>query len=97
MSAKQVLTPTPICEACWIKKHARWEPESVDDTGNILMRLKGIDLPDKVSFGSVETCNECTKLTVAGFYELRDPRVTFQANLPLPAAEDSEMFGDDEQ
>ena len=67
----------PICEACWLKKHAHWEPESVDSTGNILMKLKGVDLPDKVSFGSVETCSECNKLTVAGFYEVKDPTVYF--------------------
>lgn len=96
MSARQVLRPMPICEVCWLKKHARWEPESVDSTGNILMKLKGVDLPDKVSFGSVETCSDCNKLTVAGFYEVRDSSVYFAANSSAPSFDEPQRLEEDE-
>ena len=80
MSAKQVLSPMPVCEVCWLKDHAHWEPQSVDDTGNILMRLRGVDMPDKISVGSVETCSECGKLTISGIYEMKNPNVTFASD-----------------
>lgn len=86
----------PICEVCWLKSHARWEPESVDSTGNILMKLKGVDLPDKVSFGSVETCSECSKLTVAGFYEVKDSSVYFATNSSSIGSEEHQPSEEEE-
>jgi hypothetical protein len=77
MSARQIMSPMPVCEACWIKEHARWEPESVDDTGNILMRLKGVDVPQKLNTGNVEVCSKCGEITVSGIFELTDPQVVF--------------------
>ena len=62
-------TPQPVCEKCWLKDHTHWEPESVDDTGNILIRLKGVDVPIKYNTGQVETCSECGEITVAGIIE----------------------------
>lgn len=76
MSANREFTsPMPVCEVCWIQEHAKWEPESIDDTGNILMRLKGVDVPQKVNTGSVEMCSSCGKITIAGIFELRDTQV----------------------
>lgn len=62
--------PAPLCEVCWIEKTAVWEPHSMDDSGNIMMRLKDVDVPVKYNTGMVETCERCGKLTVAGIYEL---------------------------
>jgi hypothetical protein len=74
-TSRDFTTPMPVCEACWIRDHARWEPESIDDTGNILMRLKGVDVPQKVNTGSVESCSVCGGITVSGIFELRDPQI----------------------
>ncbi len=49
MAAEPVISPVPICEACWMENHARWEPESMDKTGRIIMRLKGVDVPIKLT------------------------------------------------
>ena len=84
MSAEPVSYPVPICEVCWLKEHARWEPESVDSTGNILMRLSGVDVPNKVNNGAVDVCIECGKITVSGIYDLRDPRTVVNSNHPEP-------------
>jgi hypothetical protein len=70
MSEERVETPQPTCEKCWLKEHARWEPESVDDEGNILFRLTGVDVPLKYNTGAVESCHSCGELTIAGIYEL---------------------------
>lgn len=67
----------PICEACWVKEKAQWEPESMDDDGNILMRLRGIPLPDVLLTATVENCVECGSLTVVGIYKLREPEIAF--------------------
>ena len=45
-----------ICESCYLEDHTRWEPESMDENGTILMKLVGVDVPDKVNTESVETC-----------------------------------------
>jgi len=74
-AAREFTSPMPVCEACWIKDHARWEPESIDGSGNILMRLKGVDVPQKVNTGSVESCSVCGQITISGIFELRDPQV----------------------
>jgi|SRR5210317_179660 hypothetical protein len=73
MSAERVMAPLPTCEACWLKDHTQWEPESCDDDGNILMRLKGVDIPQKYNTQTVEVCSQCGKITISGIYELRDP------------------------
>lgn len=69
--------PEPICEACWVKKNAQWEPESIDDKGNILMRLKGVPAPPRHETGAIETCSECGSITVVGFYSMNQPEITF--------------------
>ena len=45
----------------------------MDDTGNILMKLIGVDVPEKVNTGEVEVCCMCGSLTVCGIYEFKDP------------------------
>lgn len=77
MSAEPVGIPEPICEACWVKKNAQWEPQSIDDNGNILMRLKGVPTPPKYEIGTVETCYECGSITVVGIYKLQKPEIVF--------------------
>lgn len=84
MSGERVQHPVPMCEVCWLKEHARWEPESIDDTGNILMRLTGVDVPVKVNTGAVEVCGDCGKITVAGIFDLRDPEVIVNSQHPEP-------------
>lgn len=43
----------------------------MDAKGKILMRLTGIDVPEKVNNGNVEVCVVCGGLTVAGIFELK--------------------------
>jgi len=69
MSAERVETPEPICEKCWLKEHTHWEPESVNDDGDILFRLKGVDVPVKYNTGQVETCYECGEITISGIFD----------------------------
>lgn len=72
MSDDPVLVPVAVCEVCWLLDHSRWEPHSMDADGKVLMRLLGIDVPEKVNDGSVETCSICGSVTIAGIYEFRD-------------------------
>lgn len=74
MAAEPLYVPTPVCEVCWLIEHTIWEPESVDENGKVLMRLIGVDVPEKVNTDSVDVCSACGAITVAGIYELRDPK-----------------------
>ena len=71
MAAEPVISPLPVCESCWIENNAKWEPESMDINGRILMRLKGVEVPNKVNNGSVEICSMCGSVTIAGIYEMK--------------------------
>lgn len=85
-----------MCELCWLKDHARWEPESMDDTGNILMKLTGVDIPRIVHAGSVEICCKCGKITVCGIYEMTDPKlVLYSGNRPKTKYELEEVEEED--
>jgi hypothetical protein len=64
--------------------HAKWEPESMDKTGRILMRLKGVEVPQKINNGSVEVCAMCGAVTVAGIYELKLTSEVYFTNKPSP-------------
>jgi hypothetical protein len=77
MSSQRSEVPRPTCEKCWLKEHAHWEPESVDDEGNILFRLKGVDVPLKYNTGAVESCRLCGEITVSGIYELTEEEPKF--------------------
>lgn len=77
MDGVKKLEPMSVCESCWLMDHARWEPESMDDTGNILMRLVGVDVPVKINNGSVEVCCMCGGLSVSGIYEMKDPEEVY--------------------
>jgi hypothetical protein len=70
MSAERLETPQPICEKCWLKDHTQWEPESVGDDGEVLFRLKGVDVPLKYNTGQVETCTVCGEITISGIFDL---------------------------
>ena len=73
MAAEQVSRPMALCELCYLDDHTRWEPESMNENGEILMRLTGVDVPNKVNTETVETCCMCGGLTVAGIFEMRIP------------------------
>lgn len=75
MSAERLGPPEPVCEKCWLKEHTHWEPESVDDTGNILFRLKGVDVPIKYNTGQVETCCSCGEITISGIFEQAESKI----------------------
>lgn len=77
MSAEKILSPLPVCESCWINENSKWEPESMDQEGNVLMKLVNIKVPDKRNTGEPDTCSRCGGVTVAGIYEMSDPSVLF--------------------
>lgn len=83
MSTEPVQSPVPICEACYVKKNAQWEPESIDEKGNILMRLKGVPTPAKYNLNNVETCSECGSITIVGIYQFTEPEVLFPEDEPF--------------
>lgn len=66
------MVPMAVCETCWLSDHTRWEPESMNETGNMLLRLVGVDVPQKVNTGEVDVCCMCGAITVGGIYEFKD-------------------------
>lgn len=84
MSAEQVKRPMALCELCFLDDHTRWEPQSMDSQGQILMRLVSVDVPEKVNTESVETCCMCGSITIAGIFEMMNP-------LEVYFLEDSEL------
>jgi hypothetical protein len=73
MSDKLAMVPFATCEECWLSAHSKWEPQSIDQTGNIMMKLVGIEVPQKTNTGSVEVCCTCGSITIAGIYEMKNP------------------------
>jgi hypothetical protein len=43
----------PQCELCWIQENSVWEPDSVDERGNIITRLVNVSVPLNLSPGAV--------------------------------------------
>lgn len=82
------LSPLAICESCWLAENTRWEPESIDEQGRIMLRLAGVNMPDMLRSVSVEVCCMCGELTIVGIYVLRDPEI-----VPYPEPEDEKPFG----
>lgn len=74
MITEPILSPVSVCEQCWLKDHSRWEPESMDAEGQILIKLTGVDVPTKVNTGTVEICYNCGGITVSGIFEMKDPK-----------------------
>ena len=68
-----MFVPVPLCEVCWLIEHTTWEPESIDASGQLLMRLTGVDVPEKINTEAVDVCSDCNSITVSGIYEMRDP------------------------
>ena len=58
----------PQCELCWIQENSVWEPDSVDERGNIITRLVNVSVPLNLSPGAVCECITCGKVTVVGIY-----------------------------
>lgn len=65
----------------------------MDGDGNILMKLKDVQIPLTFNLGSVEVCSECGKITVAGIYDI-PPRSKF--SFGAETLEETEQ-GDDER
>jgi hypothetical protein len=80
MAAEPVLLPVALCESCWLQDNAKWEPQSVNEDGNILMRLVGVETPEILTPGSVDICCMCGSITIAGIYEMRDPKKVYFFN-----------------
>lgn len=77
MAAEPALVPMPFCEQCWLDNHTNWEPESIDETGRIMIKLVGVDVPEITSVGTVDVCCICGSITIAGIYELYDPQKAY--------------------
>ena len=58
----------PLCEKCWIDENSVWEPDSVDERGNIITRLISVQVPIQLSPGAVNECFACGRVTVVGIY-----------------------------
>lgn len=77
MAAEPVLSPMAMCEICWLQDNANWEPQSVNEEGNIMMRLVGVKTPEIFEPGNVDVCCMCGAITIAGIYELKDPQKVY--------------------
>ncbi len=86
-----MMSPTPVCEQCWLKEHSRWEPHSMDDHGNIKMALSGVDVPQKINTGSVESCSVCGKITIAGIFDIQEQNVFYTVEDGMESEEDNEV------
>lgn len=73
MPAEQAPRPMAVCEICFLEEHTSWSPESMDEEGRILMKLVGVDVPNKLNNPSVETCCMCGSITIAGIFEMLKP------------------------
>jgi hypothetical protein len=78
MASEPLSIPVPICEVCWLIDHTVWEPESITESGQVLMRLKGVDIPKKYNTETVEICSECGGLPLLVFMtSVTPPRFYF--------------------
>ena len=77
MESEPETQPMAVCESCWMSDHTRWEPESMDEFGGVILKLLGVDVPQKVNTGSVEICCMCGAVTVCGIYEFKDPEKVY--------------------
>lgn len=68
----------------------------MDDSGNIMMRLKDVEIPMKYNTGVVEICEYCGKVTIAGIYHLISKDAHFGFGLAELEAAFSEMDDDEE-
>lgn len=96
MSASPAVSPIPVCEQCWLKEHARWEPHSMDDHGNIKMSLSGVDVPQKINTGSVESCSVCGKITIAGIFDIKEQKIVFTTGEDLENYDPNNISDEDE-
>ena len=72
MEDEPVFIPVALCEVCWLIDHTSWEPESMNEEGQIIMRLTGVEVPEKINNDSVDVCAICGSITVSGIYEIRN-------------------------
>jgi len=77
-----------MCESCWLVENTMWEPESMDENGQVFVRLVGVGMPEIVGADTVEVCCMCGELTVVGIYVLRDP-----STVPFPDGGEADGFG----
>jgi hypothetical protein len=63
-----------------MEEHSKWEPQSVNEDGNILVKLVGVDMPTIINTGSVDVCWMCGSVTIAGLYELKKQEEIYFTN-----------------
>lgn len=49
----------------------------MNESGSILMRLSGVDIPELIEVGSVEICCMCGSVTIAGIYNMMNPKEVY--------------------
>lgn len=80
MEDKTMITPMALCELCWIETHSKWEPQSINEEGSIMVKLVGVDMPTVVNVGTVDVCCMCGAVTIAGIYELKKQEEVYFTN-----------------
>lgn len=80
MEDSSMVSPMALCELCWMEEHSKWEPQSVNENGNILVKLVGVDIPVIINTGSVDVCCMCGSITIAGIYELKKQEEIYFTN-----------------
>lgn len=75
MASEPMKVPVPICELCWLIDHTSWEPESMDENGKVVMRLSGIEIPQKYNTDAIELCSICGGITISGIYLFEEPEI----------------------
>jgi hypothetical protein len=80
MEDSSIVSPMALCELCWMEEHSKWEPQSVNEDGNILVKLVGVDMPTIINTGSVDVCCMCGSVTIAGIYELKKQEEIYFTN-----------------
>lgn len=61
------------------------------------MRLTGVDVPVKVNTGAVEVCTNCGNITVAGIFEMQDPKIVFFTTDNLPTSSLTSLIEKEEE
>jgi hypothetical protein len=71
----------------------------MNEDGQILMKLISVDVPEKVNTESVETCCMCGSITVAGIYQMMNPKEVYfleddelESNFVMSLGDDDEAF-----
>lgn len=64
------LLASPICEKCFIELNIVWEFYSVNEDGELIMRMKSLESPFKINRNFMGVCAVCMNPTISGIYQL---------------------------